>query len=119
MAVDFYVVDDAFWCFIVFVLAYQSLANDTHFGGQKYWPKPGNDSDTSLYASYSCIMPTSELSNALNPYVTQDRHRQPVTEYSTPLQQVASIPQHYAPHRSELELAISEPQPPAPPLPSR
>lgn len=60
-------------------------------------------------------MPTSELSNALNPYVTQDGHRHPVAEYSTPSQQVAPTPQHYAPHRSELELAISEPQPPAPP----
>jgi hypothetical protein len=104
----------------VFVPAYQGLSNDTHFGCQlKYWSKPGNDSDTSLYANNSCIMPTSELSNALNPYVTQDRHRQPVTEYSTPMQQVVPIPQQYAPHRSELELAISEPQPPAPPPPSR
>ncbi|KAK2466118.1 hypothetical protein APHAL10511_001760 [Amanita phalloides] len=63
-------------------------------------------------------MPTSELSNALNPYVTQERPRQPVAEYPAPLPQAASTPQHYAPHRSELELAVSEPQPPVPP-PSR
>ncbi|KAF8631538.1 hypothetical protein AX15_002294 [Amanita polypyramis BW_CC] len=64
-------------------------------------------------------MPTSELSNALNPYVTQERPRQPIAEYPTPLQQVATTPQPYVPHRSELELAVSEPQPPAPPPPNR
>jgi hypothetical protein len=105
--------------YILFVSVYQRLANDTHPGQQERWSKPGND-DPSLYAYNPCTMPTSELSNALNPYVTQDGHRQLVAEYSTPLQQVAPIPQqHYAPHRSELELAISEPQPPAPPPPSR
>ncbi|KIL70175.1 hypothetical protein M378DRAFT_156244 [Amanita muscaria Koide BX008] len=61
-------------------------------------------------------MPTSELSNALNPYITQERPRQQVTEYQTSLPQVAP-PQHYVPHRSELELAISVPQP-IPPQPA-
>ncbi|KAF8640016.1 hypothetical protein AX17_001260 [Amanita inopinata Kibby_2008] len=65
-------------------------------------------------------MSTSELSNALNPYATQDRNGTLFTDYSaSSLHQVITPPQQYAPHRSELELAISEPQPPAPPPPAR
>ncbi|KAJ7498763.1 hypothetical protein FB451DRAFT_1202938 [Mycena latifolia] len=45
-------------------------------------------------------MPSSELSDALNPYVA---HARPA--YSTPALQPA---QPYIPHRSELELAVSE-----------
>ncbi|KAG6911232.1 hypothetical protein DXG01_003099 [Tephrocybe rancida] len=58
-------------------------------------------------------MPSSELSNALNPYINQPRTR---TSFSAPYPQVAPPqPQPYVPHRSELELAISEPQAPPPP----
>ncbi|KAG6833902.1 hypothetical protein H0H87_007913 [Tephrocybe sp. NHM501043] len=57
-------------------------------------------------------MPSSELSNALNPYINQSRPR---ANYTAPYDQVAPPqPQPYVPHRSELELAISEPPPPPP-----
>ncbi|KAG6903491.1 hypothetical protein C0995_005514 [Termitomyces sp. Mi166 len=57
-------------------------------------------------------MPSSELSNALNPYANQPRPR---PSYSVPYEQLPPPqPQLYVPHRSELELAISEPQPPLP-----
>ncbi|KAJ7283938.1 hypothetical protein C8J57DRAFT_1054359 [Mycena rebaudengoi] len=50
---------------------------------------------------------SSELSDALNPYVAQTRPRISTTSaFSTPSLQSA---QPYIPHRSELELAISEP----------
>ncbi|GLB33954.1 hypothetical protein LshimejAT787_0108380 [Lyophyllum shimeji] len=61
-------------------------------------------------------MPSSELSNALNPYVGQSRSRTSSSTYFTPYDTVAPTPvQPYVPHRSELELAISEPPPPPPP----
>ncbi|PFH51403.1 hypothetical protein AMATHDRAFT_74957 [Amanita thiersii Skay4041] len=56
-------------------------------------------------------MPTSELSNALNPYANQERPRQPHADYAAPIQQVIQPPQQYVPHRSELELAMAEPRP--------
>lgn len=59
-------------------------------------------------------MPTSELSDALNPYYAQPRSR--TTHVSQrPPPALQSAPQH-APHRSELELAISR-QPATPPTP--
>src|SRR6266702_1602733 len=65
-------------------------------------------------------MPTSELSDALNPYYAQPRPRPTHlsgNQRPPPALQPAT-PQH-ATHRSELELAISEPpRPPAtPPTP--
>ncbi|KAF5388452.1 hypothetical protein D9615_000536 [Tricholomella constricta] len=61
-------------------------------------------------------MPSSELSNALNPYINQSRSRTSSSAYSTPYNLVAQPPaQPYIPHRSELESAISEPPPPPPP----
>ncbi|KAJ6598902.1 hypothetical protein DFH09DRAFT_18137 [Mycena vulgaris] len=61
-------------------------------------------------------MPSSELSDALNPYVAHSRPRNSTTSaYSTPALQSA---QPYIPHRSELELAISEPVPRSRPNPS-
>ena len=62
-------------------------------------------------------MPSSELSDALNPYAS--RQRTSVPEYS-PLnrslsfQPVVQPPQQYVPHVSELEMAIAEPPTPAP-----
>ncbi|KAG5341929.1 hypothetical protein C0989_006772 [Termitomyces sp. Mn162] len=57
-------------------------------------------------------MPSSELSNALNPYANQPRPR---PSYAVPYDQLAPPqPQPYVPHRSELELAISEHPPPPP-----
>ena len=66
-------------------------------------------------------MPTSELSDALNPYYAQPRPRPAHAsgqQRPPPVLQSAALQQH-APHRSELELAISEPpRPPAtPPTP--
>ncbi|KAF9247344.1 hypothetical protein BU15DRAFT_84857 [Melanogaster broomeanus] len=63
-------------------------------------------------------MPTSELSDALNPYYAQSRsrssHAASPNQRQPPSTQTA-IQQH-VPHRSELELAISEPpRPPAAP----
>ncbi|KAJ7129511.1 hypothetical protein C8R44DRAFT_700337 [Mycena epipterygia] len=61
-------------------------------------------------------MPSSELSDALNPYVAHARPRNSTaSEYSTPALTPA---QPYIPHRSELELAISEPAPRSRPNPS-
>ncbi|KII95249.1 hypothetical protein PLICRDRAFT_34090 [Plicaturopsis crispa FD-325 SS-3] len=57
---------------------------------------------------------TSELSNALNPNI-HTRPRPSQTSYTAPLQPVIQRPQEYVPHRSELELAISPPQPHPPP----
>jgi hypothetical protein len=56
-------------------------------------------------------MPTSELSDALNPYA---RHRQNVQEYSPQIQNILYQPvvqpvQQHVPHVSELEMAITEP----------
>ncbi|KAJ7684025.1 hypothetical protein B0H17DRAFT_1073292 [Mycena rosella] len=59
-------------------------------------------------------MPSSELSDALNPYVARPRNSA-TSAYSTPALQPA---QPYIPHRSELELAISEPTPRSRPNPS-
>ncbi|KAK0206383.1 hypothetical protein DFS33DRAFT_1471146 [Desarmillaria ectypa] len=60
-------------------------------------------------------MGTSELSDALNPtYAVPYRNRQPQNPYPEPYHPVVQPPQQSAPHRSELELAISEPQPPPP-----
>lgn len=62
------------------------------------------------------LMPSSELSNALNPYISQSRTRQSAPEYLLSYEPVAQPPpQQYIPHRSELELAVSEPPPPPPP----
>ncbi|KAG6821582.1 hypothetical protein H0H93_000091 [Arthromyces matolae] len=56
-------------------------------------------------------MPSSELSNALNPYANQSRqHSNYSVQYDQP---VLPQPQQYVPHRSELEIAISEQPPPA------
>lgn len=55
------------------------------------------------------LMHTSELLNALNPYATQSRPR---NVYQAPPGLVDHPAQQYTPHRSELELAISEPPPP-------
>ncbi|KAF9006502.1 hypothetical protein BDQ17DRAFT_287695 [Cyathus striatus] len=69
---------------------------------------------------------SSELSNALNPYASQSRPRNTPQSYQPsfqpspqpdpqpPLQQVHSPLHQYVPHRSELELAISEPPPHVP-----
>lgn len=65
-------------------------------------------------------MPTSELSDALNPYASQARQRQNHYEYSPsgqhllyqPVVQLAQpAQQQYAPHVSELEMAITGPAP--------
>ncbi|KAG5653037.1 hypothetical protein H0H81_002659 [Sphagnurus paluster] len=61
---------------------------------------------------------SSELSNALNPHVTQQRPRPSTSQYSSQYNDVVPPPpppQLYVPHRSELELAISEPPAPLPP----
>ncbi|KAI0053020.1 hypothetical protein FA95DRAFT_1482252 [Auriscalpium vulgare] len=68
-------------------------------------------------------MPTSELSNALNPFAVPQRPRTyPDHALLTPQPpQQQQPPLAYVPHRSELEYAISElppPQPPPPPLPA-
>lgn len=65
-------------------------------------------------------MPSSELSDALNPYASQIRQRTSVAEYSPSnrnlsFQPVVQPPQQYVPHVSELEMAIAEPPTPAPP----
>ncbi|KAH7931242.1 hypothetical protein BV22DRAFT_1027471 [Leucogyrophana mollusca] len=65
-------------------------------------------------------MPTSELSDALNPYYAQSRSRSTNNSvFPENTQRQTQHSQQYAPHRSELELAVSEPpQPPAaPPTP--
>lgn len=54
-------------------------------------------------------MPTSELSDALNPYVAQPRLRQLDPLYSPSQQPLSQYSHQYVTHRSELELAISEP----------
>ncbi|KAF9464408.1 hypothetical protein BDZ94DRAFT_1256373 [Collybia nuda] len=59
-------------------------------------------------------MSTSELSNALNPYANQPRPRPEIAAYSTEPVPVAQQQHHYVPHRSELELAVSEPLATAP-----
>ncbi|KAJ4478283.1 hypothetical protein J3R30DRAFT_3890102, partial [Lentinula aciculospora] len=63
-------------------------------------------------------MGSSELSDALNPCFTQQRNSQsPNSNYFEHLQPIIQPSQQYVPHRSELELAISDPQsPPAPRL---
>ncbi|EMD40805.1 hypothetical protein CERSUDRAFT_149244 [Gelatoporia subvermispora B] len=66
-------------------------------------------------------MTSSELSNALNPHVVhRSRHRAHFTENATghdTAVAAADPPAAHAVHRSELELAITEPAPP-PPQPS-
>ncbi|KIJ20295.1 hypothetical protein PAXINDRAFT_68206 [Paxillus involutus ATCC 200175] len=68
-------------------------------------------------------MPTSELSDALNPYYAQSRARplQSASSNQRPPPPTQPAAQQHVPHRSELELAISEPPrppaaPPTPPL---
>lgn len=62
-------------------------------------------------------MPTSELTDALNPFIGQQQQQQHTYSeqhtYTQPFQ-AAPPPQSssFAPHRSELEFAISEPPPP-------
>jgi hypothetical protein len=63
-------------------------------------------------------MPSSELSDALNPYASQIRQRTSLPEYSPSnlsFEPVVQPPQQYVPHVSELEMAIAEPPAPAPP----
>jgi len=65
-------------------------------------------------------MPSSELSDALNPYASHIRQRTSVAGYSPPnnnlsFQPVVQPPQQYVPHVSELEMAIAEPPAPAQP----
>lgn len=62
-------------------------------------------------------MPTSELTDALNPFIGQQQQQQSAYSeqhvYTQPFQ--AAPPPHsspFVPHRSELEYAISEPPPP-------
>lgn len=57
-------------------------------------------------------MPTSELSDALNPYASQSRQR-PIQNFPN-YSNVPQAPPNYVPHRSELERAIAE-RPPSPP----
>ncbi|TFK43658.1 hypothetical protein BDQ12DRAFT_731647 [Crucibulum laeve] len=54
---------------------------------------------------------SSELSNALNPYASQSHSRSTIVEYLPPVQPIQQGSHQYVPHRSELELAISEPMP--------
>ncbi|PPQ77347.1 hypothetical protein CVT25_010929 [Psilocybe cyanescens] len=64
-------------------------------------------------------MPTSELSDALNPYASQTRQRASSNDYSHPLQTVSYQPvvqppqAPHAPHVSELQMAIPQPAPPS------
>ncbi|KAJ7180260.1 hypothetical protein C8R43DRAFT_395004 [Mycena crocata] len=69
--------------------------------------------DGPLIITSFLLMPTSELSDALT-YVPRPPNSN-VSAYSTPALQPA---QPYIPHRSELELAISEPAPRSRPNPS-
>ncbi len=61
-------------------------------------------------------MPTSELTDALNPFIGQQRQpHYPSDQHAYPSQPFRIPPPQsfFAPHRSELEYAISEPpQPP-------
>ncbi|RDB22541.1 hypothetical protein Hypma_010034 [Hypsizygus marmoreus] len=60
-------------------------------------------------------MHSSELSNALNPYISQSRPQPSAPVYVQQYEPIAQPPpSQYVPHRSELELAISEPPPPPP-----
>ncbi|KAJ3710381.1 hypothetical protein C8R42DRAFT_729291 [Lentinula raphanica] len=59
---------------------------------------------------------SSELSDALNPYYSQPRNTQPSDySYANHVHPVVQPSPLYVPHRSELELAISEPLSPLPP----
>jgi hypothetical protein len=81
---------------------------------------PSTDTISVFHAPPS--MPTSELSNALNPNIVRQRNYDDVLVYQD--QQAQSNPHHpnfdyelppqqpqyeYVPHRSELELAVVEP----------
>lgn len=55
-------------------------------------------------------MTSSELSDALNPYAGHPRSRQTLQNCLDSCQQNVINVQNYAPHRSELELAIPEAQ---------
>ena len=63
-------------------------------------------------------MPSSELSDALNPYASQIRQRTsaeyPPSNNDLSFQPVVQPPQQYVPHVSELEMAFAEPPVPAP-----
>lgn len=63
-------------------------------------------------------MPTSELSDALNPYYAQPRPRTTHGSGQRPPPALQSAAPQHAPHRSELALAISRPPatPPTPPI---
>ena len=60
-------------------------------------------------------MPTSELTDALNPFIGQQRQPQyPPDQHPYSNQSFHTQPHQssFTPHRSELEYAISEPPPP-------
>jgi hypothetical protein len=60
-------------------------------------------------------MPTSELTDALNPFIGQQRESHyPSDQHTYPSQPYHISPQQsfFTPHRSELEYAVSEPPPP-------
>jgi len=60
-------------------------------------------------------MPTSELTDALNPFIGQQRQpHYPSDQHTYPSQPFHISPQQsfFTPHRSELEYAVSEPPPP-------
>lgn len=95
--------DASFWlCLVRQDLVKQTRANT---------PRPG--------CKPWLTMPTSELSDALNPYYAQPRSRTTHVSGQRPPPALQSAAPQHAPHRSELELAISEPPrpPPTPPTP--
>jgi hypothetical protein len=59
-------------------------------------------------------MPTSELTDALNPFIGQEQEQSQSHYHQYPSQSSNALPPQssFAPHRSELEYAISEPPPP-------
>jgi hypothetical protein len=64
---------------------------------------------------YRHKMPTSELTDALNPFIGQQRQpHYPSDQHTYPSQPFQTSPPHsfFTPHRSELEYAVSEPPPP-------
>jgi len=68
-------------------------------------------------------MPTSELSDALNPYASQNRRGPSINEYAytqndeaISYQPIVQPPLQHVPHVSELELAVAEPPPPPAPV---
>lgn len=61
-------------------------------------------------------MPTSELTDALNPFIGQEQSQSHYSsdQHQYPSQSFHDLPPQssFPPHRSELEYAISEPPPP-------